>query len=99
MKSADRPERSVFAQRVERIIAAIEPGRVMTYGEVAERAGRRGAARAVVAILRVRDSDLPWHRVVGSGPRISLQGAAGADQARRLRAEGVNLPRKKPPKK
>lgn len=86
---------SEFSIRVLSIIKKIKRGTVMTYGEVAERAGRRGAARAVVALLRAHSETqgLPWHRVVGRGPRISLLGEAGRKQQEQLRSEGVLLER------
>ena len=32
---------------------------------------------------------LPWHRVLGAGGKISLEGAGGMEQRLRLAAEGV----------
>jgi methylated-DNA-protein-cysteine methyltransferase related protein len=71
---------------VEAVVAAIRPGEVLTYGEVAAEAGRPGAARAVGQVLR-RSSGLPWWRVVTATGR--LVPGAEADHGRRLRAEGV----------
>ena len=51
------------------VISALEPGDVVTYGEVAAEAGYPGAGRAVGTVLRTSDG-LPWWRVVGSGGRI-----------------------------
>lgn len=51
------------------VISALEPGDVVTYGEVAAEAGYPGAARAVGSVLRTSEG-LPWWRVVGSGGRI-----------------------------
>lgn len=73
-------------ERVVELVAALEPGEVVTYGELAAEAGSPGAARAVGNVLR--DSDgLAWWRVVHANGRLA-QGKE-ADQARRLRAEGV----------
>lgn len=80
-----------FTDRVLAVIAAIEPGDVWTYGEVAEAAGRPGAARAVGRILATVDAGLPWWRVVTSTGR--LVPGHEADHARRLRAEGVKIDR------
>jgi methylated-DNA-protein-cysteine methyltransferase-like protein len=80
-----------FTDRVLAVIAAIEPGDVWTYGEVAEAAGRPGAARAVGRILATVDAGLPWWRVVTSTGR--LVPGHEADHARRLRAEGVKVDR------
>jgi methylated-DNA-protein-cysteine methyltransferase-like protein len=58
-----------FEDAVIAIISALEPGDVVTYGEVAAEAGYPGAARAVGTVLRTSEG-LPWWRVVGSGGRI-----------------------------
>ncbi|HEU4320010.1 MAG TPA: MGMT family protein [Acidimicrobiia bacterium] len=58
-----------FAEEVTRVIASLEPGDVITYGEVAAEAGYPGAARAVGTLLR-NSEGLPWWRVVGAGGRI-----------------------------
>ena len=80
-----------FTERVLAVIAAIEPGDVWTYGEVAQAAGRPGAARAVGHVLATVDAGLPWWRVVTSTGR--LVPGHEADHARRLRAEGVRVDR------
>jgi hypothetical protein len=59
-----------FTDRVLAVIAAIEPGDVWTYGEVAEAAGRPGAARAVGRMLATVDAGVPWWRVVTSTGRL-----------------------------
>jgi methylated-DNA-protein-cysteine methyltransferase related protein len=68
------------------VIAAIPVGVVVSYGEVAVRAGSPGAARAVGNVL-ASHGDLPWWRVVHSDGRL-LSG-----QEERLRAEGVPVSR------
>jgi methylated-DNA-protein-cysteine methyltransferase related protein len=78
-----------FRARVERVVAALRPGEVVTYGEVAAQAGHPGAARGVGAVLRTSDLALPWWRVVASGGRIAAPKAV--EQAARLRAEGVDV--------
>jgi len=75
----------------ERILAAIRKipgGKVSTYGAVASGAGFPGAARQVVAVLR-QSTGLPWHRVLGAGGQIKLQGESAFEQRFRLQAEGV----------
>ncbi|MBU2886914.1 MGMT family protein [Gilvimarinus agarilyticus] len=69
----------------------IPAGSVVTYGQLAHLAGRPGAARWAGAVLRTlpEHSSLPWHRVVAAGGRIALPNEAGAEQRRRLEAEGV----------
>jgi methylated-DNA-protein-cysteine methyltransferase-like protein len=93
------PERSGeagLAPAILRVVRRIPRGRVATYGQVAALAGAPGAARAVGRALRdvPGGSALPWHRVLASPGRIAaaLQGSeAGAEQRRRLRAEGVDV--------
>ncbi len=74
--------------RVVRCIRCLPPGKVSSYGALAAAAGWPGAARQVVRILR-EVPGLPWHRVVGAGGAIKLQGESGAEQRFRLRLEGV----------
>ena len=58
-----------FEDAVTGVISSLEPGDVVTYGEVAAEAGFPGAARAVGTLLR-NSEGLPWWRVVGAGGRI-----------------------------
>ncbi len=76
-------------QRFRAVIADLVPGEVVSYGEVARRAGRRGAARAVGAFLSEHGSDLPWWRVVRADGRVAPH--KPQEQARRLRAEGIDV--------
>jgi methylated-DNA-protein-cysteine methyltransferase-like protein len=79
-----------FAARVRKVLLALPPGDVVTYGEVAALAGRPGAARGVGAILAGSgDGGLPWWRVVNSQGR--LVPGHEREHARRLRAEGVTV--------
>lgn len=75
------------------VVMSIPPGKVATYGQVAEEAGLPRRARMVGYALRVLpgDSGVPWHRVVNAGGRISARGAPDSerDQQRLLEAEGV----------
>lgn len=74
------------AERVREIIAAIPPGRVLAYGDVAARAGLR-SARQVGRLLAEDGHDVPWHRVLRADGTPAPQIAA--EQLARLRAEGV----------
>ena len=78
-----------FQQRVAAAVAAIPPGTVSTYGEVAVEAGfTTGASRAVGNVLQ-RVEGLPWWRVVTASGRL----VPGLEErhAQLLRAEGVAL--------
>jgi methylated-DNA-protein-cysteine methyltransferase-like protein len=75
-----------FEDEVLRVLHSLEPGDVVTYGEVAEEAGYPGAARAVGNILS-KSEGLPWWRVVGAGGYLKT--GHSDRQAELLRAEGV----------
>ena len=74
-------------ERVRAVVMAIPAGEVLSYGEVADRAGLR-SARLVGRILAESDG-LPWHRVVRADgtPTPHLAG----QQTALLRAEGVRF--------
>lgn len=74
---------------VAAVLAALRPGDVVTYGEVAAEAGWPGRARAVGTFLRDHGDGLPWWRVVNASGRLAP--GKEAEQARRLRAEGVEV--------
>jgi methylated-DNA-protein-cysteine methyltransferase-like protein len=80
-------------ESIWRVVAAIPPGRVSTYGEVAKLAGLpRGARQVGWALGKAPVSlRLPWFRVIGAGGRIALpKGTAGyRTQISKLRADGV----------
>ena len=78
-----------WQERVLAAIAAIQPGEIASYGEVAARAGRPRAARSVGAALAQHGDGLPWWRVVRADG--SLPAHKQVDQASRLAAEGVEV--------
>ena len=79
---------SAFQDDVLTALRKLEPGEVVTYGEIAVQAGHPGAARAIGNILR-NSSGVPWWRVVSSQGR--LVPGCEEEQARRLTAEGVAI--------
>ena len=52
-----------FAERVLALVERIPPGRVMSYGDVAEWLGSR-APRLVGQVLARYGGGVPWHRVL-----------------------------------
>lgn len=80
---------TVFEDAVTDVLKRLQPGEVVTYGEVAAEAGFPGAARAVGSLLRKTGADVPWWRVVGSGGH--LRSPDPARQARLLTDEGVPI--------
>lgn len=82
------------ADRIVAAIRAVPRGSVAGYGHIAQRAGLPGRARMVARVLGQNgDPALPWHRILRSDGRIAFPpGSPGfEEQARRLRAEGVEL--------
>lgn len=77
------------------VLAQVPEGYVVSYGQLAELAGLGRAARWVGRTLsQLPDgSNLPWHRVVAAGGRLSLSAGShsGAEQRARLRAEGLTI--------
>ena len=78
-----------FDEAVDRVLRALEPGELVTYGDVAEEAGYPGAARAVGRVLATSGGDYPWWRVVTATGR--LVPGHEAEQSRRLNAEGIDV--------
>lgn len=75
-----------FSDAVAEVLFRLEPGDVVTYGEVAAEAGHPGASRAVGNLLR-RTEGLPWWRVVASNGRLTP--GHESRQTALLRSEGV----------
>lgn len=73
-------------ERVRALVAAIPPGSVSTYGDIAA-AADLSSPRIVAWIMRTDSSDLPWHRVITASGRPAPHLATV--QLERLRAEGV----------
>jgi methylated-DNA-protein-cysteine methyltransferase-like protein len=86
------PAETPFTREVKKVLRSVPRGRVVTYGQVADLAGREGAARGVAWILHssAEAAGLPWHRVIGAGGAISLPRRKGFEaQKKRLLAEGI----------
>jgi len=79
-------EGTPFTRRIYEVVRRIPPGKTLSYGEVAEAAGRPGAARAVGAAMAKNRICLfiPCHRVVGSSGIGGWSGAGGLAQKQAL---------------
>jgi len=84
------PQPDSFTFRAAELIRSIPKGRVATYGQIAGMAGNPRGAREVVRVLHTQ-KNLPWHRVLAAGGRITLPGPGGVLQRRLLEAEGVRF--------
>lgn len=82
-----------FSKAVRTAVRAIPRGQVRSYAQVALYAGRPGAARGVgremATLPHQPELPLPWWRVTRSDGTLAPQVAQ--EQARRLRAEGVEV--------
>jgi methylated-DNA-protein-cysteine methyltransferase-like protein len=80
---------SPFTLKVIAIIEQIPPGKVSTYGVIAECAGNHRGAREVARILHSSSDkyNLPWHRVVNRLGKISLKPFSGYEEQRQLLEE------------
>ena len=76
----------VQVERVRALVAAIPPGKVATYGDIAS-AAALSSPRIVGWIMRTDSADLPWHRVIRSTGRPAAH--LLTRQLEMLRAEGV----------
>lgn len=77
------------------LLGEVPFGETVSYGELAEMAGRPGAARAVGNAMSRNPVPIvvPCHRVVAAGGRIGGYGPSGVSTKRFLLAlEGVELP-------
>lgn len=77
-----------YVEAVLQIVELIPPGRVVTYGQVADAVGR-GGPRQVGQVLSRHGGGVPWWRVVTATGRTP----PGYERAalERLRAEGTAL--------
>ena len=84
-----KPEHAAIA----RVIAAIPPGRVASYGEIAARAGLPRHARLVRRVLgdAGAEAKLPWHRVLRADGHFAFKPGCRAfrEQRARLLDEGI----------
>jgi methylated-DNA-protein-cysteine methyltransferase-like protein len=87
---------SSFNAQVYALVRCIPPGKVLSYGRVAEMLGVPHGARevgwALSALKQARNEPpVPWHRVLNAQGRISIKGSpeAALEQRLRLEAEGV----------
>jgi methylated-DNA-protein-cysteine methyltransferase-like protein len=87
-RTSERPPTPLEAAIAE-VLEALEPGDVVTYGEVALEAGYPGRSRAVGRVLSASGGSFPWWRVVNAAGR--LVPGHEEEQARRLAAEGVEV--------
>lgn len=86
-------EKPGFFERVHALVSRIPPGKVMTYGQIADLLGNVCSARYVGYAMRAAPEHkrLPCHRVVNKSGDLSPGGNFGGSENHRrmLEAEGV----------
>ena len=82
-----------FDQAVCKVVSAIAPGHVMSYGEVARAAGFPRHARMVSKAMCRSPKPLPWHRVVRSDRTLAFKPGSEAYEKQKalLGEEGVAM--------
>lgn len=74
-----------FSDKVKSIVKKIPKGKVLTYAQVAKKAGSPGASRAVGSIMAKNfDLTIPCHRVIGSNGKIGNYNRGGPNVKRQL---------------
>lgn len=93
MRTLKTPPSSDFANKVRAVVSNIPKGKTMTYGEVAKKAGKPGAARAVGYIMSMNyDPKVPCHRVVRADGTVGDYNRGGAIRKMKLlEEEGARL--------
>lgn len=86
--------RATHFQEFLQVISLIPYGKVATYGQIAKLSGLPRHSRHVGFVLKNLDpqSDIPWHRVINSQGKISLnkENDKGHNiQAMKLQEEGI----------
>ncbi|HLC76433.1 MAG TPA: MGMT family protein [Candidatus Peribacterales bacterium] len=79
-----------FRDAIHRIVRSIPKGEVLSYKEVAKRAGSPNAARAVGSILKQNfDPKIPCHRVIRSDGKTGGYNRGTEKKIALLKAEGA----------
>ncbi len=76
---------TLFKQKVFAVVKKIPKGSVLTYKEVAKRAGSPRAFRAVGSILKTNfDVSIPCHRVIRSDGKLGNYNRGGTRKKREI---------------
>lgn len=79
---------SAFRGKVFKIVSSIPRGKMLTYKEVAKRAGYPGASRAVGNILNKNyNTEVPCHRVICSNGKIGGYNRGAKLKIKKLKQE------------
>lgn len=88
-------EETPLYERIYAIVRQIPPGKVATYGQIAQIAGGCGARQVGYAMAALRSGshpDVPWQRVINRHGKISIHDPFGKYIPRQLlEQEGVKF--------
>ncbi|HXV26406.1 MAG TPA: MGMT family protein [Candidatus Paceibacterota bacterium] len=88
----EKSQMTPFARRVYAVVSRIPRGRTLTYAQVAAKAGRPRAARAVGNLMNCNPfpiTKVPCHRVVRSDGSVGGYAWGAAKKKTLLRREGA----------
>lgn len=88
------PEDRSYYEKIYAVVRQIPPGKVATYGQIAELVGGVTARMVGYAMAGLREgSGVPWQRVINSQGKISPHGAGfgSAMQRALLEEEGLEF--------
>lgn len=78
-----------FTEKVYEVVKKIPKGKVLTYKEVAKKAGNDNASRAVGSILHKNfNPQIPCHRVIRSDGKLGGYNRGAKNKIKLLREEG-----------
>lgn len=81
-----------FTEKVLGIVKRIPAGNMLTYADVARKAGRPNAFRAVGTILKKNyDPAIPCHRVIRSDGSFGQYNRGVKEKIKKLREEGIDI--------
>lgn len=83
----------IFTEKVHEVVKKIPKGKVLTYTQVAAKAGNPKAVRAVGTIMSKNfNPEIPCHRVIRSDGKVGEYNRGGpAAKERILREEGCDI--------
>lgn len=84
---------TLILQAMQRVVAQIPAGRIMSYGTVARAAGFPRHVRLVARALASSQTPLPWFRVLNARGSIPVRGLTGDEALQRLllEEEGIHF--------
>ncbi len=88
--------KATFSDRVVTVALSIPKGKVMTYGQIAQKAGGGPmASRSVTGILgkayHAGQKDIPFHRIVYADGRVWMSDVHAKERLKKYKEEGIEI--------